>query len=75
MGSDPILFILRVGEALRAAWLQDNPLKAVAELVENSIDAEASSIAITRGCERGDLYLELLDRLIELSLYTEEHLR
>jgi hypothetical protein len=70
---------LRIGDDWNAitiiALSQDNPLKAVAELVENSIDAEASSIAITRGCERGDLYLELLDRLIELSLYTEEHLR
>jgi hypothetical protein len=56
---------LRIGDDWNAitiiALSQDNPLKAVAELVENSIDAGARSIAITRGRERGEHYLEIAD--------------
>jgi hypothetical protein len=56
---------LRIGDDWNAitiiALSQDNPLKAVAELVENSIDAGARSIAITRGKERGEHYLEVAD--------------
>jgi len=33
------------------------PLKAIAELVENSIDAHAKTISITRGREHGEHYL------------------
>ncbi len=33
---------------------QANPLKAVAEFVENSIDARAGQIAITRGKKRAN---------------------
>ncbi|HEX6793663.1 MAG TPA: ATP-binding protein, partial [Casimicrobiaceae bacterium] len=43
------------------ALSQSNPLKAVAELVENSIDARAKSIVITRGKEKGRHYLRVRD--------------
>jgi Histidine kinase-, DNA gyrase B-, and HSP90-like ATPase len=56
---------LRIGDDWNAitiiALSQDNPLKAVAEFVENSIDAGARSITITRGRERGEHYLEIVD--------------
>jgi hypothetical protein len=56
---------LRIGDDWNAitiiALSQDNPLKAVAELVENSIDAGARRITITRGRERGEHYLEVAD--------------
>jgi hypothetical protein len=56
---------LRIGDDWNAitiiALSQDNPLKAVAELVENSIDAGARRITITRGRERGGHYLEVAD--------------
>jgi hypothetical protein len=56
---------LRIGDDWNAitiiALSQDNPLKAVAEFVENSIDAAARSITITRGRERGEHYLEIVD--------------
>ena len=48
---------LRIGDDWNAitviALSQQSPLKAVAELVENCIDAHASKIVITRGKERG----------------------
>ena len=44
---------LRIGDDWNAiriiALSQSNPLKAIAELVENSIDAHARKITITRG--------------------------
>ncbi len=40
---------------------QANPLKAVAEFVENSIDARAKQISITRGKKKGEFYLKLSD--------------
>ena len=43
------------------ALSQSNPLKAVAELVENSIDARAKTIVITRGREKGQHYLRVKD--------------
>jgi hypothetical protein len=56
---------LRIGDDWNAitiiALSQENPLKAVAEFVENSIDAGARHITITRGRERGEHYLEVLD--------------
>src|SRR5712691_4465000 len=56
---------LRIGDDWNAitiiALSQDNPLKAVAEFVENSIDAGGRSITITRGRERGEHYLEVAD--------------
>ena len=56
---------LRIGDDWNAiniiALSQTNPLKAVAEFVENSIDAQARNITITRGRHRGDSYLRVMD--------------
>ena len=40
---------------------QANPLKAVAEFVENSIDARAKQIVIVRGKKKGEFYLKISD--------------
>ena len=52
---------LRIGDDWNAiriiALSQSNPLKAIAEFVENSIDAHAKTITITRGEEHGAHYL------------------
>jgi len=56
---------LRIGDDWNAisiiALSQQNPLKAVAEFVENSIDASAKNITITRGKDRGQHYLRIKD--------------
>ena len=56
---------LRIGDHWNAitiiALSQSNPLKAVAELVENSIDARAKNIVITRGKDKGQHYLRVKD--------------
>jgi Histidine kinase-, DNA gyrase B-, and HSP90-like ATPase len=56
---------LRIGDDWNAiriiALSQSNPLKAIAEFVENSIDARAKTIAITRGKEHGAHYLAIKD--------------
>src|SRR5204862_6447720 len=56
---------LKIGDDWNAitiiALSQSNPLKAIAELVENSIDAKASSITITRGREHGRHFLAVRD--------------
>jgi hypothetical protein len=56
---------LRIGDDWNAiriiALSQSNPLKAVAEFVENSIDAHARTITITRGREHGEHYLAIRD--------------
>jgi hypothetical protein len=56
---------LRIGDDWNAitiiALSQSNPLKAVAELVENCIDARAKSIVITRGRDKGRHYLRIKD--------------
>src|SRR5262245_1494458 len=56
---------LRIGDHWNAitiiALSQSNPLKAVAELVENSIDARAKTIGITRGKDKGQHYLRVKD--------------
>ena len=48
---------LRIGDNWNVitiiATSQNNPLKAIAEFVENSIDARARVITIIRGKERG----------------------
>jgi len=56
---------LRIGDDWNAitiiALSQNNPLKAVAEFVENSIDARARHITIVRGKEKGEPYLRITD--------------
>jgi len=56
---------LRIGNDWNAitiiALSQSNPLKAIAELVENSIDAHASKVTIVRGRSEGRHYLEVRD--------------
>jgi hypothetical protein len=48
---------LKIGDDWNAiriiALSQSNPLKAIAEFVENSIDARAKTVIITRGREHG----------------------
>jgi hypothetical protein len=56
---------LRIGDDWNAiriiALSQSNPLKAIAEFVENSIDAKARTITITRGREHNEHYLLIRD--------------
>jgi histidine kinase/DNA gyrase B/HSP90-like ATPase len=56
---------LKIGDDWNAitiiALSQSNPLKAIAELVENSIDAKARTITITRGKEHGRHFLAIRD--------------
>jgi hypothetical protein len=56
---------LRIGDDWNAiriiALSQSNPLKAIAEFVENSIDARATTVTITRGREHGEHYLSIRD--------------
>jgi hypothetical protein len=56
---------LRIGDDWNAisiiALSQQSPLKAVAEFVENSIDAHARNIVITRGKEKGQPFLRITD--------------
>ncbi|HUV07645.1 MAG TPA: ATP-binding protein, partial [Spirochaetia bacterium] len=56
---------LRIGDNWNAisiiALSQNNPLKAIAEFIENSIDARARNITIVRGKERGEPYLKVID--------------
>jgi hypothetical protein len=56
---------LRIGDDWNAiriiALSQTNPLKAIAEFVENSIDAHAKTVIITRGREHGEPFLTVKD--------------
>ncbi|MYB36773.1 MAG: hypothetical protein F4Y26_05140 [Gammaproteobacteria bacterium] len=56
---------LRIGDHWSAisiiAQSQDNPLKAVAEFVENSIDAGAKNIQIVRGRRQNAPFLKVID--------------
>lgn len=56
---------LRIGDDWNAitiiALSQSNPLKAIAEFVENSIDAQARHVTIIRGKEYGQQYLKVID--------------
>lgn len=56
---------LRIGDNWNAitiiALSQSNPLKAIAEFVENSIDAGARNITIMRGKEKGESFIRIVD--------------
>lgn len=56
---------LRIGDTWNAitiiAMSQTNPLKAIAEFVENSIDARAKNITIVRGRKDGGAFLRITD--------------
>src|SRR5512138_489661 len=56
---------LKIGDDWNAitiiALSQSNPLKAIAELVENSIDAKSRSVTITREREHGRHFLAIRD--------------
>ena len=56
---------LRIGDQWNAitiiALSQNSPLKAIAEFIENSIDAKARNITIIRGKEQGETYLRVVD--------------
>jgi Histidine kinase-, DNA gyrase B-, and HSP90-like ATPase len=56
---------LRIGDDWNAiriiALSQANPLKAIAEFVENSLDARAKTVTIIRGREHGGHYLTVRD--------------
>ena len=63
--SNPNQGRLRIGNQWNAiriiALSQNNPLKAIAEFVENSIDARAQNVSIIRGKTRGEQYLKVID--------------
>ena len=56
---------LKIGDDWNAitiiALSQSSPLKAIAELVENSIDAKAHAVTITRGREHGRHFISIRD--------------
>jgi hypothetical protein len=56
---------LKIGDNWNAitiiALSQNNPLKAIAEFVENSIDARAANITVIRGKDKGKYYLKIID--------------
>ena len=56
---------LKIGDDWNAitiiALSQTSPLKAIAELVENSIDAKARTVTITRGREHRRHFLSIRD--------------
>lgn len=56
---------LKIGDNWNAitiiALSQTNPLKAIAEFVENSIDAKARNIQIIKGRQHGKHYLRIID--------------
>ena len=56
---------LRIGDQWNAitiiALSQNSPLRAIAEFVENSIDANARNVTIVRGREQGEHYLRVVD--------------
>jgi len=67
---------LRIGDEWEAITIlarsQPNPLKAVAELVENAVDARANNILIIRGKKKGVPFLSILDNGEGLHLNAEQ---
>ena len=63
--TDPGTGKLKIGNNWNAitiiALSQNNPLKAIAEFVENSIDAKAKNITIIRGKKNKETYLKIID--------------
>ncbi len=57
--------MLKIGDNWNAitiiAYSQNNPLKAIAEFVENSIDAKAKHIKIIRGKHHHQHYIKIID--------------
>jgi hypothetical protein len=43
------------------ALSQNNPLKALAEFIENSIDAGAKNVTLVRGKQKNEFYLKVID--------------
>lgn len=66
---------LKIGDSWNAitiiALSQNSPLKAIAEFVENSIDAGAKEIHIVRGKDKGKAYLKITDNGAGLPLNEE----
>src|SRR3989442_7906668 len=66
---------LKIGDEWTAIQIiarsQANPQKAVAELVENCIDAGATRVTITRGRRRGRVFLRVSDDGSGVPLYRE----
>lgn len=62
---DPNSGKLKIGDNWNAitiiAYSQNNPLKAIAEFVENSIDAKAKHIKIIRGKHQHKHYIKVID--------------
>jgi hypothetical protein len=56
---------LKIGDHWNAitiiALSQNNPLKAIAEFVENSIDAGAKNVTIVRGKNKNEHYIKIVD--------------
>src|SRR5512143_2916918 len=56
---------LKIGDDWNAitiiALSQNNPLKAIAEFVENSIDAGAKNVTIIKGRQHGYAFLKITD--------------
>ena len=56
---------LKIGDHWNAitiiALSQNNPLKAIAEFVENSIDAGAKNVTIVRGKSKNEHYIKIVD--------------
>ncbi len=56
---------LKIGDQWNAitiiALSQNSPLKAIAEFVENSIDAGARHVRIVREKSKGEYYLKVID--------------
>lgn len=56
---------LKIGDNWNAitiiALSQNNPLKAIAEFVENSIDAGAKNVTIVRGKQKSEHYIKIID--------------